>query len=56
MVEKSESLPWFDDESDEADVEAETDLMSGAVSACIFVVEINSVGREIMLRLIVPAP
>lgn len=53
MVEKSESLPAFEEESDEADV-ADTDLMSGAVRACMFVVEINSVGREIMLRLMVP--
>lgn len=53
MVEKSESLPAFDEESDAADV-ADTDLMSGAVRACMFVVEMSSVGNEIMFRLMVP--
>lgn len=51
MVEKSDSLPL---EMIEADEEPETLRISGAVNACTLVVEINSVGREIKLRLIVP--
>jgi len=51
MVEKSESLL----EEIEPVEEPEAVRMSGAVKACTFVVEINSVGNEMRLRLIVPA-
>jgi len=51
MVEKSESLL----EEIEPVEEPEPVRMSGAVKACTFVVEINSVGNEMRLRLIVPA-
>lgn len=50
MVEKPESIP----ELSEAVDDPETVLMSGAVKAWTLVVEINSVGREMRLRLIVP--
>ncbi len=50
MVEKSESLL---DEIEPVE-EPEALRMSGAVKACTFVVEINSVGSEMRLRLIVP--
>jgi len=55
MVEKSES--WFElmEELDEPDDDVEIDRMSGAVRAWTLVVEISSVGREIKLRLMVPA-
>lgn len=50
MVEKSESFP------EETDPEEDPVVlrMSGAVNAWTFVVEINSVGREMRLRLMVP--
>ena len=51
IVEKSDSLPEL---SESAEDEPETDLISGAVRAWTFVVEMSSVGREIMFRLIVP--
>ena len=51
IVEKSDSLPEL---TESAEDEAETDLISGAVRAWTFVVEMSSVGREIMSRLIVP--
>ena len=50
-VEKSESLPEL---TESADDEADTELISGAFKAWTFVVEISSVGREIMSRRIVP--
>jgi len=50
ILEKSDSLP----ESTEAE-EPLSDAISGAVRAWRFVVEINSVGRDIKLRLMVPA-
>lgn len=50
MVEKSESLA----EETEPAEEVEILRMSGAVKACTLVVEINSVGREMRLRLMVP--
>lgn len=50
MVEKSESFP---DEIEPVD-DPETLRISGAVKAWTLVVEINSVGREIRLRLMVP--
>lgn len=52
MVEKSESFPELTDAPEDV---AETDRISGAVKAWTFVVEISSVGREIISRLIVPA-
>lgn len=52
MVEKSESFPeCSDEELDDAD---ENFPISGAVKACTLVVEMSSVGREIILRLMVP--
>lgn len=54
MVEKSESCPECVDEELEEDDVSETLRMSGAVKACTFVVDINSVGREMLLRSIVP--
>lgn len=51
MVEKSESLPELIEEPED---DAEMLRMSGAVRAWRFVVEINSVGREIILRVMVP--
>ena len=51
MVEKSDSLPEL---TESAEDEPETDLISGAVRAWTFVVEMSSVGREIISRLIVP--
>lgn len=50
IVEKSES---FTEETEPAE-EEEALRMSGAVKACTLVVEINSVGREMRLRLMVP--
>jgi len=50
MVEKSESLA----EEMEPDEEPEMLRMSGAVKAWTLVVEINSVGRDMRLRLMVP--
>jgi hypothetical protein len=49
ILEKSDSLP----ESTEAE-EPLSDAISGAVRAWRFVVEINSVGRDIKLRSMVP--
>jgi len=51
ICEKSESSP---DRNDELDEDDEIDLISGAVRARTFVVEINSVGREIWPRWMVP--
>ena len=48
VLEKSESLPELTDSADDADDEAEMDRMSGAFNAWTFVVDINSVGRDIM--------
>lgn len=50
MVEKSDSFP------DETDPEDDPEMlrMSGAVNAWTLVVEINSVGREMRWRLMVP--
>lgn len=50
IVEKSESLP----EEIEPEDDPEMLLISGAVRACTLVVEINSVGKEMRLRSIVP--
>ncbi len=50
MVEKSESFPELIDPADDPDMFR----MSGAVRAWTLVVEINSVGREMRLRSIVP--
>lgn len=50
MVEKSESLA---DEIDPVD-DPEVLRMSGAVKACTLVVEINSVGKEMRVRSMVP--
>ena len=50
MVEKSESLP----EETEPEEDPEMLRISGAVNAWTLVVEINSVGREMRLRLMVP--
>ena len=53
MVEKSESLPELS-ESFEDVAEADRPGRSGAVNACTFVVEMSSVGSDIISRLIVP--
>lgn len=50
MVEKSESLT----EENDPDEDPEMDRISGAFKAWTLVVEINSVGREIRLRSMVP--
>ena len=49
MVEKSDSFPELRDSFDETDL-----IMSGAFKACTLVVEMSSVGREIMFLRIVP--
>lgn len=51
MLEKSESLPELMEAPED---EALRLLMSGALKALTFVVEINSVGREMRFRSIVP--
>lgn len=52
MWEKSDSAPELMLEFEDA---TEREPISGALRACTFVVEINSVGREMRLRLMVPA-
>lgn len=54
ILEKSLS-EWIESDDEEVVLDsAETFLMSGAVKACTLVVDRNSVGREILARLIVP--
>lgn len=50
MVEKSDSFPEKNEPADDPELLR----MSGAVNAWTLVVEINSVGREMRLRLMVP--
>ena len=52
MCENSDEVS--DDRNEDFEVDAETDRISGAFNACMLVVEINSVGSEILSRLIVP--